>query len=379
MAGAVCAQALAQAGHAVQVFDKSSGPGGRLATRRFEWLEAVDGQALQRTTPLDHGAIAFKAQCPGFQAFIHHAKQAGCVSDWVPVLAPGSRPVAIGQRLVPTPDLPALCRHLLQGVSASWSFAVDALQKGPLGWQLQAAGGRQSGWFDAVVLALPPAQAAPLLGRHRVDWARHTSVAPMQPCWTLMGMAAAHGPAPAWDLAQPPSGPIAWVLRPDARPGREPVPGHAQWVVHARSGWSRRYLEETPAWVQAQLQAALDAWLGRAVDWRHAAVHRWRYALPLVRPESQAPRHWWDAAQGLGVCGDWLGGGCCGVEGAWWSGHTLASAALESVAAQAAAAEPATARPAPRNLAAASALLSNAALSANAALSSRLLLPREAA
>ena len=166
--------------------------------------------------------------------------------------------------------MPALCHHLLEGSATNWSFAVDSLHRSTLGWQLQAIGARPSAAFDAVVLALPPAQAAPLLYQHRSDWARHATVAPMQPCWTLMGVARAPAENPecslGWDLARPPTGPLDWVLRNDARPGRERVPGQAHWVAHARAGWSRRHLEQPPEWVRQQLQAAMAETLGRAVD-----------------------------------------------------------------------------------------------------------------
>ena len=327
IAGAACAQALAQAGHAVQVFDKARGPGGRLATRRMAWTD-VDGQAF--TTRLDHGALGITAQGSAFRAFIHQARQAGWLAEWQPALAPGSLPLedAAGFH-VPTPDNPGLCRRLLAGAPTHWSCAIDRLHWTGAGWEVEAAGQRQGGPFDAVLLALPPAQAAPLLGTHRLDWARHAALAPMQPCWTLMGVAAEAegGSATGWDLARPPAGPLAWVMRSDARPGRARVPGQAHWVAHARPGWSRQHLEQPPEWVQQQLQAALADTLGRPVDWLHSTVHRWRYALPQSRLTAAGESFWWDAAQGLGVCGDFLGG--AGVEGAWTSARSLAAALLQ--------------------------------------------------
>lgn len=325
IAGATAARALALAGHSVHVFDKARGPGGRLATRRVEW---VDRQGHAATTRLDHGASGFTASSVAFQTFADHALQTGCLVEWKLTLAAGSLPLDGGVMLyVPAPDMPALCRYLLDGVPASLSFAVDGLHRGPLGWQVQTGGVRHASKFDAVVLALPPAQAAPLLNPHRLDWARHASIAPMQPCWTLMGIADDPEPELAWDLARPSSGPLAWVLRNDMRPGRARVPGQAHWVAHGRAGWSRRHLEQPAAWVQQQMQDALAECLGRPVDWHHCTVHRWRYALPQAHGTAVAPSFWWDAAQGLGVCGDFLGG--CGVEGAWLSAQALSAALLQ--------------------------------------------------
>ena len=286
IAGASAAHALARAGHSVHVFDKARGPGGRLASRRVEW---VNRQGHASTTWLDHGALGFTANHPAFQAFVDLALGADWLAEWRPRLAPGSLPLESGtMSYISTPDMPALCRHLLAGVPLSLSFAVDGLHRGPLGWQVQAGDVRHASKFDAVVLALPPAQAAPLLNPHRPDWARRAATALMQPCWTLMGIAEDSESESGWDLDQPPSGPLAWVLRNDARPGRASVPGQAHWVAHARTGWSRRHLEQPAAWVQQQMQAALAERLGRPVDWQHCTVHRWRYAWPQAHEIGRA-------------------------------------------------------------------------------------------
>ena len=328
IAGATAAQALARAGHAVQLFDKARGPGGRLATRRMEW---PDREGRATTTALDHGALGFACRSAAFQAFADAAVASGCLRTWSPTLAAGSLPLEErGPLYIGAPDMPALCRHMLNGLPARWSFAVDSLQRGPNGWQLRAGDGEPTPAFDAVVLALPPAQAAPLLQAHRADRAWQASLAWMQPCWTLMGVADETQPEPDWDLAQPATGPLAWVLRNDQRPGRARVPGQAHWVVHARAGWSRQHLEQPAAWVQQQMQAALAEWLGRPVDWHHCTVHRWRYAMPRASGSDPIASGWWDAAQGLGVCGDFLGGH--GVEGAWLSAQALAAAASAALA-----------------------------------------------
>lgn len=353
LAGAHCAAVLAQAGHAVQVFDKARGPGGRLATRRLAW---TDAQGLPHITPLDHGAIGLTATSAAFQAVLDEGQRAGRLVEWQPVLAPGSLPMAFGGRLLlPVPGMSAWCRHLLQAVPLQASATVTALQPGPAGWQLWVNGQWQPPSFDLVLLALPPAQAAPLLAPHRPDWARHAAVTTMQPCWTLMGVAdggiataaSASGMAQHWSLWLPREGPLACVMRHDARPGRAAPADQRHWVAHARAGWSRRHLERDDTWVLAQLQAALDTLFGEPVRWRHATAHRWRYALPRSAGHGGGGLCWWDAGLGLGVCGDFLGG--LGAEGAWLSAQAL----LAALAAPAAAlpSRPSSASPAPSRLA----------------------------
>jgi predicted NAD/FAD-dependent oxidoreductase len=165
----------------------------------------------------------------------------------------------------------------------------------------------------------------------------------MQPCWTLMGISDDPAPEPDWDLARPATGPLAWVIRNDARPGRQRVAGQAHWVVHARAGWSRSQLEQPAAWVQGEMQAALADCLGRPLAWQHSVVHRWRYAAPPVTAPARAEPCWWDAARGLGVCGDFLGG--MGAEGAWLSAQSLSAALLQSAFVAGATSRPAAALP----------------------------------
>ena len=80
-------------------------------------------------------------------------------------------------------------------------------------------------------------------------------------------------------------------------------------------------------WVQQQMHAALVDCLGRPIDWHPCAVHRSRYALPQAQKIAAAESFWWDAAQSLGVCGDFLGGS--GAEGAWLSAQSLSAAMLQ--------------------------------------------------
>ncbi len=356
MSGATCAQALTLAGHTVQVFDKARGPGGRLATRRMAWDDA-GGRAW--TTRLDHGALGITARSRAFRAFVDMGVQAGWLTGWEPMLAPTMGPESrslgllgsLGPIHLPVPDLPTVCRQLLDGTPLSASSAVEALHRSADGWLLQVGGERLPTLYDAVVLAIPPAQAAPLLAPHRADWSREAAQVTMQPCWTLMAIEAVDvddvGDEPAesglsarpWDLHLPADGPLAWVMRQDARPGRPRVAGQAHWVAHARIDWSLANLEQPPEWVRAQLLDALQAAIarpGQATRWHHAAVHRWRYALPPEPSAGGAPSLacWWDADQGLGVCGDFLGVGglastgdalgSAGVEAAWLSGRALA-------------------------------------------------------
>lgn len=329
IAGATCARFLADAGHSVHLFDKSPGAGGRMATRRVEW--ATDN-GVGHLSAFDHGTPGFTARSPEFVRFVEQAHRDGLLSRWAPAIAARSYvPLGESGLWVPVPDMPSLCRALLAGLPMNLGCSVDALRYGPGGWRVESAAAIVAEGFSDVVVAIPPQQAAALLQPHSAEWAHRARSLPMLPGWTLMGVTADAPAAPAWDLAWPTHGPLSWIVRDDAKPGRQRVSGLAHWVAHASAPWSQTHLESPAAEVQAVLQQALAQWLGRSLTWHHAAVHRWRYAS-VPRADTSVPavassRCWWDAALRLGVCGDALGG--AGVEGAWTSGRSLAAAITE--------------------------------------------------
>lgn len=329
LAGSRCAQQLARAGHAVQVFDKARGPGGRLATRRLASADPPD----QPAPSLDHGAPGLLQQAPaggwppGFERDFLAAGQAqGWLLDWTPRRPDGSRGAPHWRVQPPQPQA---CRALLGPLPLHTGHTLAGLQREGGRWQLLWAEPQhavQPG-FDSVLLAMPPAQAAALLAPLQPDWARAAALVTMQPCWTLMLITAPL--AVDWDELLPPpasASPLQRVLRQDAR--RPELSGCSLWVAHARPGWSREHLEAEPAAAQAALRAAWGDALQAAGQplpaVQQALVHRWRYAELLRGDAGSTPAAWWDPGLRLGVCGDWLGGG--GLSGAWASGQALAEA-----------------------------------------------------
>lgn len=321
VSGALCAQALAQAGAQVELFDKARGPGGRMATRRH----GEGAQALH----FDHGATGFESHSLALQPWIQRGAQAGWLAPWRAQRPDGADPV----RWVATPGMNEMVRQLVGTLPLQLGQAVSALhaqpqhtaapESAPRRWRLQL--GEQPllpRSHDAVVLAMPPQQAAVLLQAHRPDWAEDARQVEMEPCWTLM---AETDEPPAWpaSLLRPAHGPIALLLRDDHKPGRQRRPGRACWVVQARPEWSQAHRDERPEQIVARLLDALRAEVNPGGDLPvHVAMaHRWLYSRP--RPLLRAgPSCWWDAELGLGVCGDFLGGGT--VELAALSGLDLA-------------------------------------------------------
>ena len=321
MAGVACAAGLRVAGAQVTLFEKSRNVGGRMATRRATW---ADASGVEHPVAFDQGSQSFTATRPRFRAFMARAVARGCAAEWRP-LVHASRSRETERCFVATPSMPALCGHLLAGAGLRTNATVRRLQRTAEGlWFLAIDGAPLAGPFHHVVVALPPAQGAVLLAGHHDAWAAALMARRMEACWTLM--AVTDDVDWPWDAAEPDHGPLAWVSRNDRVPGRALQTGLAAWTAHATAEWSADHLDADPLVVREALLAALAAQLpaGQALQWHHAAAHRWRYAGPSFDCEDSfdGGEAWWDKVLGLGVCGDWLGGG--GVEAAWHSGDELA-------------------------------------------------------
>lgn len=334
MAGLACAQLLAEAGCRVDIFEKSRGPSGRMSTRR--------AQDPQGAWQCDHGAPSFAAQDPEFVQEVRQWEQHGVVAAWRPravrLLGTDVVPAEAGpDRWVGVPRMTSPAAFLVQrlgqqghGVRLHLQASVQHLQHGPARWTVHCAEQGQMGpEYCALVLAVPAPQAAALLEPVSPYAAALAASARMQPCW--VAMLRTDAPLPLdWDAAEITDGPLCWVARDSAKPGRQGQQGQQTWVLHASARWSQDHNESDAESVAGQLLQAFDALAGSLSDslpgGLRVTAHRWRYALPAPHLVN---RCWWDAPAGLGLCGDWMCG--AGVEGAWLSGRALARRALATL------------------------------------------------
>lgn len=300
LAGLTCARALAEAGGAVELFDKGRSAGGRMATRR---VDTPLGQAA-----FDHGAQYLTARDPGFRAEVEGWAAAGRVAPW---------PAAGEDAWVGTPAMNTPLKASASGLPVRWGVRVEGLRREAAGWRLWGEGLDEVG-FDAVLTALPAEQTAALVRDVAPRVAATAEAHPSEPCWTAM--AAFAGPlAVAPDVLKT-EGPVSWAARNSAKPGRT---GPEAWVVQASPQWSRERLEDEAGEVASDLLALFFEAAGAlAAPPLHLAAHRWRYA----RSGKAAKERLWDPRLQLGACGDWLIGPR--VESAWLSGRRLARAVL---------------------------------------------------
>ncbi len=293
IAGLACARALKAEGHAVTLFDKGKRPGGRLSTL------VLDGGLSW-----DFGAQYLKANDPAFAAQCAGWRRAGVLADWERG-PPGA--------LVGVPSMARLVSAGCEGLEVCFGALVQRLDRDG-DHRFLAGPDLREGPFDAVAIAVPAEQAAPLIGLHDMMLACEAAAVRSKPCWTAM--VAFDRPVPALPDWLRDRGGIAWAARDNAKPGRPP---QECWVIQAGTEWSTANLERAADDVAADLLAMLAAEAGGSLpEPTFLKAHRWRFALPFGR----RGRHLWNESLRLGAAGDWCSGAC--IEDAWLAGTGLA-------------------------------------------------------
>ncbi len=317
VAGLTSARLLQQGGHDVVVFEKSRGPGGRLAAKR------VPGNP---DLSVDMGAQYFTVRSPEFRDFLAQNVGDEAFAEWPGRLrfqrADGVlEPFPEDHRYVGTPRMTAITRALSEGVSIRANVRIERMARDAGCWQVVADDGRQEGGFDAVLVTAPPAQSLAILensGLKALSGDLPHADEGMLPCWA----AAVHLPEPVdpgFDGLRPAHPALFWVANNSTKPARA---GEGQWwVLHASADWTRAHLDDPAGDVARQLFEAFRDVAGVEAEMDNWLAHRWLYARSENQPK---PGHLWSPEQCVGVAGDWLCGGR--VEGAFLSAAGLVAA-----------------------------------------------------
>ena len=312
IAGLTLARRLA-GDHDVVVYEKSRGPGGRMATRYAADFE------------FDHGAQYFTARSDGFRRFLAPLIRDGLVAPWrarfAEIAGTGvthrSRWGDDDPHYVGVPRMNVIGKALARGVDVRYETRVSGLERAEGGWQLDlvdASGTVRRALADWVLVCVPLPQATPLL----VSEAGFLDAAggrTMQGCHALMlGFDAP--PDLSFDAAAVSGADIGWIARNSSKPGRS---GASTIVVHATNAWSAANMELDAATVLEHLVGELSRVTGLpAAAAAHQAVHRWRYANA---PHGGSRTHWLDTKARIGTAGDWWNRGR--VESAFESAFAL--------------------------------------------------------
>lgn len=313
IAGLSCAHKLEHLGFKVDIYEKSSGPSGRMSTRRGDGWSA------------DHGAQYFTARSSEFNQALSVWLGNNTVAEWHPKIKVLENNlwrdnIAKEKRYVGVPNMNSLGKDLASDLSIRYKTTIHQITRQNNQWALNCVElGELPKTYDHLVIAIPAAQASALCAHLDHDIEELTASANMDACWSMM----AYFPNKPlvdhldFDAAFINQGIISWICRNTSKPSRS---GLDYWTIQATPEWSNEFIESTPEIVAEHLLNALKD-IGFNCDDAQISMHRWRYARGHVNTE---PKFHLSHDQQLSLCGDWLYGGR--VEGAWLSGYHLALA-----------------------------------------------------
>lgn len=315
LAGLAAASHAAAAGATVTVLEAADRIGGRLASVNR------DGCSF------DAGAQYFTARDPRFRRALAGWLRAGAATRWRADLVSLSdgrahRRPDTTRRYVGVPDMAGIARVVAAAIDVRIGTRVTAARRRD-GWVLETdAAGTLTG-FDAVVLALTPGRAAPLLDDVPLLAAAVQAV-DMRPCWAVLA---------GFDKALPldfdgaflRDGVLSWAGRNNTKPGR---PAGEAWTLHADHGWSSSHGDLSNGRAAEQLLSAFAHAAGcRLPGPAVLDAHLWPEATARAPLDDGCLA---DDDAAVAVCGDWCAGSR--VEGAYVSGLAAADRVMTALA-----------------------------------------------
>ena len=296
-----------------RIFEKSRGPGGRLASKRMD-----AGRA-------DIGAQFFTVRDHRFQVTVDSAVAAGFVTQWQPNMGTfeDHQPIASPDRqarFVGHPYMNSLGRFLSQNIEIQTESRVQTIEPNGDLFRLILTS-QETLTADCVLVTAPVDQMVAMLQHFDVE--QLGSRFAMDPTWTtvlsveepLRGSAGEPfdalfgGDHPLFDF----------IAVENSKPGRQ----SNYIVVHATPEWSTQHLESDPAEISELIREAFSETF--QVTTQARLSHRWRYARP-INPKFTAQKGIYQVSPNLWVAGDYLAGGR--VEGAYLSGLEAAERIL---------------------------------------------------
>ena len=275
IAGLMAATVLARHGIDVIVLDKGRGIGGRLATRRLIYSEAIAGV-------FDYGAQYFTASDPEFQTWIDEWLAAGILTEWsqgfyqeTGAFKASHKPCYRGVK-----SNRSLAQYLAESLTVYTNTQVTQLSWQDCYWQVHTQTG-QMFKADRLLLTPPVPQSLALLDLSGIvltpEVRYNLEQVSYHPCIALLALLEKPSQIPApgglWGTGTP----LGWM----ACNYQKGISAKGYGVtIQAGPDFSRICWEEEDAKIAQDLLKAAAPWLGsNALDYQ---VHRWRYSQVAV-------------------------------------------------------------------------------------------------
>ncbi len=310
LSGLVLARRLSRVAD-VAVFEKSRGPGGRVATRYAGSFE------------FDHGAQFFTARTAAFRELLQPLLADGIIANWPAEFVELDRDRVTASRqwhddyphYVGVPRMNSIGKYLAAGLDISYETTVDRLARKGRSWALFDSANNDLGRFDWLVLTMPAPQTRQLVSELD-DVVALCDEREMRACVAMM-LGFTEPLDLRWHAALVRNTDISWVSVNSSKPGR----GDAfTLVVHSTNAWADSRIDDDIDDIREHMLN--EASLVTGEDLRtaaHCEMHRWRYANT---DRQSGPPSYIDDDRQLALCGDWLVRGR--IEAAFTSAEDLA-------------------------------------------------------
>lgn len=312
MAGLTAARTLKDNDLQVTIFEKSRGPGGRMATQRIDGLQ------------FDKGAQYFTVKDPRFENFVNPLIQQDMVKEWklrLGVCIEGklvARESSI-KRYVGVPRMTSLTRYISEDLDIRYQTRIAAINENDNLWFLTDSDENHYGPFTHVILTLPPSQTMDLIYPYRSSF-REIENIELAPCWAVMVSFEKSIKIP-YDGIFFNGHPISWASRDSSKPQR---PKGYTWVLHGSHEWSEKYFNRDNKWIERELIRSFLEAVGERKKIIESFSHRWRYSRAMINVDIGSI---FNRDINLAIAGDWLHGSR--IEGAYLSGLELAESILK--------------------------------------------------
>ena len=334
-AGLLAARELQGRGHEVTVLDKGHRPGGRMASRRV-------GEAV-----FDTGAQFITTKSERFAAHVAAWRAHGAAAVWFHGAPDADGPVSDADGPVPdadgtgdghpryrgVPAMRSIPEHLAAGLDVRLARRVTGVAGGPGGWRVVSVArgdedDREELGGDALLISTPVPQTLELLAAGGAalsgELGEELTGITYVPTIALLVVPRSVPRLGARGAVRLAEGPVGFISDNQAK-GVSPVPAV---TIHAGRELSRRRWDDSDEVVADEVLAAARPFVGEADV---VAVHRWRYATPLVDPPAGAPAaRLAHAPRPVAFAGDAFAGGR--VEGAALSGLQAADLLVDALA-----------------------------------------------
>lgn len=294
----------------VDLFEKSTKPGGRIASRKTS------------SVVFDHGAQFFSVKSAAFSKFIEPMLEAGVLVDWQARFVELDKDRVISKRnwsaefphYVGYPSMSEIGSWLSQGVNIYYNFEVKELHLEDDGkWSVVRDNGIFSRDYDWVIFTTPVHQSIALMpseANFKPDLYRIK----MLPCYALM-VELREPPPFEFDAALVKNTNISWISVNHTKPGRT---GYSL-VVHASNAWAESNIDRPLEEIRESMLSTLFQITGlNSKSVEAAEVKKWLYANAS---KQNGQPFFIDDNNKLAACGDWCIAGR--IEAAYTSSGAL--------------------------------------------------------